>query len=220
MTDKKFPPNNIKAAIFDMDGTMINNMPYHRRAWLGFSRKHGLSLTEEEFKEKFSGKKNKEILEGLFRKALAQEEAKAYTEEKEQVYRDLYASFIKEIDGLSDLLRFLKSKGIKVAIATTAPEKNRSFALKKLGFEDTFDLVVGDEIVNKGKPDPEIYLITADKLQVEPEKCIVFEDSPPGVESAKRAGMKVIGILTTHSREELQKADLVINNYSELKLTK
>ena len=79
-------------------------------------------------------------------------------------------------------------------------------------------VVVGEE-VKKGKPDPEIYLITAEKLNIEPEKCLVFEDSPPGVESAKRAGMKVIGILTTHSKEELNKADLVINNFSELGLT-
>ncbi|OGY22830.1 MAG: hypothetical protein A2172_01925 [Candidatus Woykebacteria bacterium RBG_13_40_15] len=210
--------NNIEAVIFDMDGTMINNMPYHKKTWLEFCKRYGLSLTEEEFKNKYSGKKNDQIFKGLFNKNLSQEEINKYTEEKEQMYRDLYSPLIKEVDGLSDLIGMLKTSRIKLAIATTAPEKNRDLALKKLDLLGAFDVIVGDEEVKHGKPDPEIYLITAKKLQVAAEKCMVFEDSPPGVEAAKRAGMKVIGILTTHSKEELNKADLVINNFSELKL--
>jgi beta-phosphoglucomutase family hydrolase len=209
---------NIEAVIFDMDGTMINNMPYHQKAWKEFCRRKGLELSSEEFKEKISGKKNNQIFEILFKRKLSPEEETELTEEKEQLYRDIYSSDIKEVTGLSQLIHKFKTMGIKLAVATTAPKKNRDFGLKKLNLSDFFNLILGDEHVENGKPDPEIYLLTAKELNVEPRNCLVFEDTPVGVESAKRAGMKVVGISTTHSSKELQEADLLITDFTEFQL--
>ncbi len=208
----------IEAAIFDMDGTMINNMGHHKKAWLEFAKRHGLNFTEEEFKVRFSGKKNDQILPELFGKELTPEEIAAYGAEKESVYRELYAPDIKEVEGLKDLIAKLKEKGLKLAIATTANEANRKFGLDALGLTDSFDLILGEEHVQHGKPHPEIYLKTAEELKVDPARCVVFEDSPPGIQSGKSAGMKVIGILTTHSSKDLSNADLHIRDFTQLQI--
>ena len=225
MHDSETPINHeilnldgIEAAIFDMDGTMINNMSYHKKAWIEFCNRHGLSLTEDEFRERFSGKKNNQILNTVFGKELSPEEIKKFTDEKESIYQELYAPDIKEVQGLRNLLEQLKQRNIKLAIATTAPAGNREFGLKALGLNDTFEVILGDEHVNRGKPDPEIYLETAKKLGVDPTHCLVFEDSPVGVQAGKNAGMRVVGILTTHTAEELGAADQHVNDFAQLEL--
>lgn len=123
----------IDAAIFDMDGTMINNMGHHKKAWLEFAKRHGLNFTEDEFKERFSGKKNDNILPDIFGRDLTPEEILEYGAEKEAVYRELYAPDIKEVEGLREFIKKLREKGLKLAIATTAPEANRKFGLEALG---------------------------------------------------------------------------------------
>lgn len=202
-----------------MDGTMINNMAYHKKSWYEFCHRHNLKLDEVLFKEKISGKKNDQIFTLLFNRELSKEDVDSFTEEKEAVYRELYSPYIKPIEGLIETVNAIKSKGLHLAIATTAPKKNRDFALAELGLEGLFEVILGDEDVTKGKPDPEIYLKTAEKLGVAPKDCLVFEDSPPGANSGKKAGMTVIGVLTTHSKEELKMADAFIANYTEFQLT-
>jgi beta-phosphoglucomutase len=210
---------NYKAVIFDMDGTMIDNMSFHKKAWDAFCEKYGLELTEEEFKEKISGHKNDKVFDLLFNKKCTPEEIADYTQEKEALYRKLYEPEIHEISGLSATLAACKEFGIPVAVATTAPRANREFGFKKLNLPIEFTAILGDEDSKKGKPDPEIYLKTAQKLDVAPNECLVFEDSPPGVESAKAAGMTVIALLTSHTKEELADADYFIKDYTELVLT-
>lgn len=205
-----------KAAIFDMDGTMINNMVYHKKAWQEFLKRHGIGLTEDEFRQKISGKKNNQIFELVFGKKLDAESEAAFTEEKEGIYRELFAPDIKEVAGLIDTIATLHERGIKTAIATTAPAKNRDFALKSLGLEDKFEVILGDEHVSQGKPHPEIYLLAAEKLGVSPSKCLVFEDSPPGVASGKNAGMTVVGILSSHSAHEVSDADYTVNDFTDI----
>jgi beta-phosphoglucomutase family hydrolase len=207
-----------KAAIFDMDGTMINNMSYHKIAWKEFLKQHNISFTEEEFNKNIVGKKNDQILAYVFGRKLTSKELKDYAEEKEALYRETYKPAIQEINGLSQLLDELRSKHIKLAIATTAPEKNRIFGLEALGLGGLFDVILGDEDVQHGKPDPEIYLRTAEELHVMPSACVAFEDSIAGVESAKSAGMTVIGILSTHTVDELVRADYVVKDFSEVYL--
>lgn len=208
--------SDFDTAIFDMDGTMINNMPYHKKAWKEFAKRHGLDLTDEEFREKFSGKKNDQILRMIFGRELSAEEIARYTEEKEGVYRELYAPDIAPVAGLHELLNTLQKAGKKLAVATTAPKDNRDFGFKALGLENVFSVILGDEHVTRGKPHPEIYLETAKKLQVDPSRCLVFEDTPPGIQSAKDAGMKVVSVLTTHSAEENDQADYFIKDFTEL----
>ncbi len=211
--------SNVQAAIFDMDGTMVNNMAYHKRAWDEFCDRYSLELTEETYKKKISGKKNNDILTLLFERKLSSLEIEKYSAEKEAMYRKLYAPDIQPVDGLLEIIQKIQERGIILAIATTAPQKNREFVLKKLGLQNTFSTILGDEDVSKGKPAPEIYLKIVKKLGLQPQSCIAFEDSPPGVESAKVAGMTVIGILTAHSEEDLAKADLRVKDFSELIFT-
>lgn len=208
--------SDFDAAIFDMDGTMINNMEYHKKAWKEFAKRHGLDLTDEEFKEKMSGKKNDQIFKTIFDKELSEEEIAKYTEEKESVYRELYAAHIEPVAGLHDVITALQSAGKKLAVATTAPKDNREFGFKALGLENVFEVVLGDEDVTKGKPHPEIYVETAKKLGIDPARCIVFEDTPPGIQSGKDAGMKVISILTTHTEEDNKAADYFVKDFTEL----
>lgn len=208
--------NDFDAVIFDMDGTMINNMAYHKKAWKEFARRHGFDFTEEEFKEKFSGKKNDQIFAGIFGSDLPPDEAIRYGEEKEAIYRELYAADIEPVAGLHHLIETMQKAGKKVAVATTAPKDNRDFGFKALQLEDVFAVVLGEEHVTNGKPHPEIYLETAKRLEVAPERCLVFEDSPAGVASGKAAGMIVVGILTTHSEEELKDADYLVHDFTSV----
>lgn len=205
-----------KAAIFDMDGTMIENMAYHKKAWQEFLRRHDIHLGDEEFQKRISGKKNDQIFEIVFGQKLSGDEIKRYTHEKEAIYRELYKSDIKEVGGLTRFVDQLARAGVKLAIATTAPKDNRNFALESLALEGRFEVILGDEHVTNGKPHPEIYLSTAKMLGVEPRECIVFEDSLPGVESGKAAGMTVVALLTSHGENELSQADSVINDFSEV----
>lgn len=207
---------NIEAVIFDLNGTMVNDMGYHKKAWIEFCKRHEVNLTEKEFDEKFSGRKNSEMLPLIIGKKLSEDEIKKFSEDKEQIYRDIYSKFLDEVPGLKNLIQKLKAHNLKIAIATTAYEKNRRFILDYLGLENLFDLILGEEHVMHGKPHPEIYLKTAEQLGINPSKCLVFEDSPPGVESAKRAGMRVIGILTTHTKEDLVGADSCIKDFNQL----
>ena len=147
------------------------------------------------------------------------EEINSHAEKKEQLYRELYAPHIQEVRGLTEILQLLKSHNKKIAIATTAPKKNRDFGLEALGMSDIFSVVLGEEDITRGKPHPEIYLETAKRLGVTPDRCLVFEDSPPGVASGKSAGMTVVGLLTTHSEEELKDANYQVRDFTAVKFT-
>lgn len=205
-----------QAAIFDMNGTMIDDMAYHKIAWTEFFKRHGVELTDDEFRQKVSGKKNNQIFTEVFGKDLTPNQIREYTDEKEATYREMYAPDIHEVAGLTHSIEQLQGHGLKIAIATTAPAKNREFALEKLGLVGKFEVILGDEDVSKGKPDPQIYLQTAAQLGAQPERCIVFEDSPPGVAAGKRAGMTVIGLLTSHSADELADADFTIEDFTDI----
>lgn len=207
----------VDAVIFDMDGTMVNNNSYHKMAWFEFGKRHNIQLTDQDFKDKLSGRRNKEILTTLLGD-LTSEQIQEYAEEKESIYRDLYSKNIREVKGLTTLLDFLKQKGIKIVIATTAPKRNREFVIDCLKIHEFLDLVIGDEHVQKGKPNPEIYLQVANTLNVNPSKCLVFEDSPSGVQAAKKAGMKIVGLLTSHAVGELKGADFCIRDFTELRI--
>lgn len=215
---KNISLHNITAVIFDMDGTMIANAKHHDLAWQAFLKRYKLELTEEERMTKISSRRNHEIFGTLFGEDTPTEVREAYGEEKEEIYRELYKPDIKEVTGLSSLIEQLKKRKLKLAIATTAPRKNREFGLEALGHMNTFEVIVGNEDVTRGKPDPQIFLEAAKRLNVKPHQCLVFEDSPVGVDAAVHAGMRVIGIGTSHSEEELHKAETVVEDFSQITL--
>ena len=188
--------------IFDMDGVIVDNHKWHLEAWIEFGRRHGLKTTPEEFSASF-GSTNHLIMNSLFDGKITEEDILAFGREKEALFRALYRPFIKPVDGLPAFLQYAREKGIPIALATSAPAENVKFTLEATGLEGYFDLITDSSMVSRGKPDPQVYLLTAAKLGVSPSDCIVFEDSVPGIQSATKAGMRVIGVATTHKSAEL-----------------
>ncbi|MDB5262269.1 MAG: haloacid dehalogenase superfamily protein [Adhaeribacter sp.] len=208
------------AVIFDMDGVIIDSNPYHKEAWLQFAEKHNIELKEEEVGEKIFGKTNTTALRDVFGKEFSPEENMKLGEEKEAIYRELHEKDLVPIPGVRQYLERLKQNGIPMAVATNAPVSNVDFIMERTGLRHYFEVVIDSSSVKNGKPDPEIYLKSAEKLGMPPARCIVMEDSVPGAEAGLRAGMKVIAITTTHSKEELSQTHLVIEAYEELSLEK
>ena len=200
------------AFLFDMDGVIVDSNPYHKIALKQFCQQHGHELTEDQLREKIYGRTNKDWIANLFGK-IDQETLKKYADEKEALFRELYENDIRPVNGLPQFLALMEKQGIARAIATSAPKENVDFTLKKTGLGKFFPVIRDESFVTKGKPDPEIYLKTAAALGYKPQQCIVIEDSLSGVASGKAAGCKVVGISTTHSREELKDTDLTIENF-------
>lgn len=215
----KLDLSKLKAVIFDMDGTMIDNTQFHKKAWIEFCKRHGITLTEEEYLHKISGKRNDEILHMLLGRRIGEEEYNFLDEQKESIYRELYKPYIKEAAGLKALLRKLSDHGLKLGIATTSSYRNRTFVLETLNLRKYFQVVIGGEDSKHGKPHPEIYLLAAQNLGVDPKNCLAFEDTALGIKSAKAAGMEVVGVLTAHSKEELQEADYFIKDFLEVNIS-
>jgi beta-phosphoglucomutase family hydrolase len=207
---------NEAAVIFDLDGTLIDNNSFHLQAWQEFYKKRNRSLTEEEYKKHFNGKTNTDVLAHVFEEPLSAEDTEKYTNEKEDLYREIYAPHIQPVKGLLNLLQQIHNAGIPMAIATSGIKVNIDYMFEHIPIRHYFKEVIYSKHIKKGKPDPEIYLVTAEKLPVAPEKCVVFEDSVAGIQSAKAAGMKVVAITTTHTIDELKIADKLINNYDEI----
>jgi len=195
----------IKAAIFDLNGTMIADQKWHREAWRQILKKYGIDMMDEFYRTKISGGKNYWILKKIF-PGISDEENNKRALEKEALYREIYKDEIKEVPGLTNLLNKLADKKIKLAMATTASKLNRDFAIEKLGLENVFELTVGDEDVKNAKPDPEIYLLTAQKLGVEPYECLVIEDAVVGVRAAVDAGMTAVGLVSGYAPERVMKS--------------
>jgi beta-phosphoglucomutase family hydrolase len=205
---------NTAAVIFDMDGVIVDNHAYHHEAWMTFFQKYG--LTVEGDVSHFFGRTNQDILEAVFPDELDQAHLYQFAGEKEKLYRELYEGNVEMAEGLPELLENLLKMGMKLAVATSAPPGNVDFVMKNTGLRRYFDLVVDSSMVAKGKPDPEIYLLAARKLNVKPARCVVVEDSVSGIRAALAAGMKVVAITTTSGRERLAEADMIIDNFDEL----
>jgi beta-phosphoglucomutase family hydrolase len=205
-----------RAVIFDMDGTMVHNMPAHHKAWDIFFEHHNLHLTPQEYAEKVSTKQDDEIMRNLFGTSISEQDIARYTQEKESCYRELYREHVVAVPGLCELLERLHARAIPLGVATTAVRENRDLVFDALSVRPFFSVVVGDEDVARGKPDPEIYFTAARLLGVDPAECLVFEDSPAGVTAAHRAGMTVIGVLTSYTKQDLALADDWICDYREI----
>lgn len=208
---------HFKAVIFDMDGTLVHNMHFHQQAWMQFLQNHGIHITEEEYNEKNHGTRM-EIVPRYFNRKLTAEETNKLGAEKEALYREIYTPHLQPISGLDLFLTKLKEKNIKIGLATAGDKENIDFTIDGLGIRHYFDVVTGSEEVKKGKPDPEVFLLTAQKLGVAPQECLVAEDSMSGIQAGLTANMQVLGIASTHTREELALFELynIIIDYTEL----
>lgn len=198
----------IEAVLFDMDGVVVDNLPYHVDAWLLFCEKKNIPLTREIFYQELNGMNSKDTFEWFFKRPMTKEEVHPLEEEKEVIYREFYKPHLQPAPGLLEFLKALHGLGIKTALATSAGVGNIDFTIDGIGLRDQFDVIVGGGEVNKGKPDPEIYLLAANKLGVNTENCWVIEDSLQGIKSGQSAGCRVVGITTSHTKSELSHTEI------------
>jgi beta-phosphoglucomutase len=196
----------IPAAIFDLNGTLIDDMRAHARAWAAIVRELGVEVPLERFERDLAGMKSAETFEAVLGRALPAAEVLRLSERKEAMYRELYAPDLRLVPGARELLVRLRASGARTAIATAAPLANRDFALDGLALRPLFDVVVGEEQAARGKPAPDLYLAAARALDVPADGCIAFDDAVNGVRAAVAAGMRAVGITTRTPEADLRAA--------------
>jgi len=185
------------AFIFDMDGTIVDNMLVHNQTWQTVLADEGVQIDIDEFNRQTTGKKTPEILRLFLGERATPAEISRISEKKETIYRQVFRPYLRAIAGLQGFLEQSRRLRIPVALATSAGKVNIEYTLTGTGLKPYFDVLVSGEEVQQGKPDPEIFLIAARRLGIPPQRCLVFEDALLGVEAACRAGMKAIAITTT-----------------------
>lgn len=193
----------LQALLFDLDGTLVDNMMVHHRAWQRKLAELGLEYTLERVKAEIHGV-NLEILERLFGERFTHEERVQIAWDKEAAYREIFAAdFVANIvPGALEFIRAAHDLGIPMAIGTAGPEENAFFVIDNLGIRELMGHIVHSGMVSKGKPDPEVFRQGADALGVALEDCIIFEDSVTGAKAANNAGCPVVVLTTTHVEEE------------------
>ncbi|NVO06984.1 MAG: HAD family phosphatase [Rhodoferax sp.] len=192
-----------QALIFDMDGTMVDSMPSHTESWAELARRHGIAVDMPVLMRRTTGRTGLECIRILFERDLSDAEAYAYLQEKEQLYRDIFAPKFAEVQGFSDFASEARARGLQIGVGSAGDQHNIAFAYANLKLRPLPSVAVGGDEGLPGKPEPAIFLEVARRLGVAPQHCIVFEDAPLGIEAARRAGMRAVGICTGHTVAEL-----------------
>lgn len=208
------------AVIFDMDGVICHTNPYHSMAFREFFSSRNLAPTDEEFAAHMFGKSNSYILSHFFNRPVSGEELLQLEEEKESLFRKIYEPHIDPIAGIVPFITNLFDHGVHLGVATSAPKANLDLILGKVAIREKMGSILASEDVKKHKPDPEVYLKSAANLGVDPAQCVVFEDSFSGVSAALNAGMRVVGVLSSHTEAELPPCNLYITDYKDLSYEK
>lgn len=197
-----------KAFLFDLNGTMINDMHYHINAWYQLLNSMGATISPEETKRQCYGK-NHELLERIFPGRFSEDEKKIISVEKEKAYQQGFRPYLKLVDGLDKFLVKAHQDDIKMGIGSAAIMMNVDFVLDGLQIRKYFSAIVSADEVILSKPDPETFLKCADLLNLKSEDCLVFEDSPKGTEAAKNAGMNCVVITTMHEPGEFESGNII-----------
>lgn len=200
----------VRAFLFDMDGTIVDNMSFHTDSWVEFFKRRGRTIDRDAFFLATAGRHGREIIRAEMGADLTGDEVTALNSEKEVVYRELYGPHRKTVTGFDALIAAAKVAGVKLAVATAAQASNVTFTLDGLDLRKHFDAVVTAADVPRGKPHPDVFLEAAHRVGAAPEHCIVFEDAPLGVEAARRAGMRCVVITTTLPAASFAEFDNVI----------
>lgn len=203
-----------RAVLWDLDGTLVDSENYHWQSWQHAMALDGTTVTHKQFTQTF-GQRNETILRGWLGDDAAPERIQRVADAKEIEYRRLAEERgLTPLPGAADWLVRLQATGWKQAIASSAPRLNVDVMLRALKLEHYFDAIVASEDVTKGKPDPEVFLTAAARLGLPASRCIVVEDAAAGVEAARRAGMRSIGV----SRAAVLPADVFVRSLSDLPL--
>lgn len=196
-----------RAVIFDLDGTLVDNMPWHAQAFETFVQRHNLPPMDLVMRERTDGKRNREIFPILFGRDMDDAEISTLEEEKEGLYRELSRGRLRPLGGLVALLDRLADRGIAAAVATSGPRKNVAHTLAELGLAERFAAVARGDQVALGKPAPDVFLHAASLLGLPPTECLAFEDAPLGVASARHAGMCTVAVTSTFPPELFARHD-------------
>ncbi|MCU0334815.1 MAG: HAD family phosphatase [Chitinophagaceae bacterium] len=206
----------LEAVIFDMDGTLVDSMPYHHKSWELFFQQQGIYLSKEEFDRIHHGTLF-DIMPRIFGD-ISHEESYRLGMLKEAAFRELYKNEIQPISGLVGWLQQLQTAKLKIGLGTAADWTNADFTVDAIQIRSFFDAIVTSDTVKEGKPSPAVYQEVARQLQVEPANCVVFEDTVSGIQAGLAAGMKVIGITTGMDARAMQSlpVSMVIADYEHL----
>ncbi|MEE8471286.1 MAG: HAD family phosphatase [Dehalococcoidia bacterium] len=204
-----------KALIWDMDGVIADTAPFHFLSWQRAAQERGITFTESDFKQIF-GKRNPEIIAEKFGADIPAPDVDALAQRKEEHFRTLVGQNVKPFPGVLSLLHSLKAAKWKMAVVSSTPMENIELITRSLEIAGLFDTVVSDRDVSRGKPDPEGFLLAAERLGVEPGYCVVIEDAIAGVRAAKNAGMKCVAVTNTHPAERLAEADMAVDSLENI----
>jgi HAD superfamily hydrolase (TIGR01509 family) len=207
--------NKYKAFLFDLNGTVIDDMDYHITAWHKIFNELGAAKSMEETKLECYGK-NHEVIERVFPGRFSEAEKDVMSIEKEKKYQDAFRPHLKLIEGLDDFLKKAYQQRVRMAIGSAAITFNIDFVLDGLNLRKYFDAIVSADDITKSKPDPETFLKCAKLLNAEARDCLVFEDSPKGTESALHAEMKCVALTTMHQPDEFNQVNIIkfIDHYT------
>ncbi|GER83672.1 beta-phosphoglucomutase [Thermogemmatispora aurantia] len=206
----------LRAVIWDLDGVIIDSAQAHFRAWQRLAQEEGWRLSEEEFRATF-GMRNDRIIPLLWGE-MPPERIRALSERKEAYFRELVRQNPQSLalPGALELLQAVHEAGIAQALASSTPPENIALISELLGLQRYLQVLISGEMVERGKPAPDIFLKAAEALQVPPSACVVIEDAVAGIEAAHAAGMRCLAVATTREPEALYEADLVVRSLSEV----
>jgi beta-phosphoglucomutase len=209
--------STVLGVIFDMDGVLVDSYHPHRQSWQEMARVEGLAMTDEQFAAGF-GKTSREIIaEQWPQRHYSEEKIREVDRAKEAAYRQIIAVDFPAMDGAVELLQALKSAGYRLAVGSSGPPENIDLCLERLGQRALFDAVVTGADVRRGKPDPQVFVLAAERMGIAPSCCVVVEDAAIGVQAAHAAGTQAIGLASTgRTRESLAEAELVVDSLREL----
>jgi HAD superfamily hydrolase (TIGR01509 family) len=193
-----------KAVIFDIDGTLVDNMHLHAEAFGVFVERHGLPPLTAADRARLDGRRNSEIFPILFNREVPREEWLAYEHEKEGLYRELSRGRLSPMKGLHELIERLRTEHVPVALATSAPKANVVHTLAELELAAEFPVIVRGDEVARGKPAPDVFIEAARRLGMAAPECLVFEDAPMGIEAAHAAGMRVVALTTSFQKAHFE----------------
>ena len=203
--------------IFDMDGVLIDSYRAHFESWRRIAAEEGLHITEPQFAKTF-GRTSREIIAALWGdKTCDETKIQDLDRRKEAAFRDLIRDDFPIMPGARELLDELHANGFLLAIGSSGPPENVALTLERLGRQSLFSAVVTGMDVTRGKPDPQVFLLAAERLGLPPDRCVVVEDAPAGIEAAHAAGAKAVGLASTgRTHQDLAAADLVVDHLHEL----
>ncbi len=204
----------IKAVIWDLDGVILDSADEHRRAWQRLAREEGIPMTDADFWATF-GKRNDDIFATLWGN-LTPEQVKVLSDRKEQYFRELIQESAAPLPGAIELMRALRDSHFAQALASSTPIENINLIANVLGLKQYLSVLVSGETVAKGKPAPDIFLIAATELHMNPNVCLVIEDAIAGVEAAHAAGMRCIAVAGNRDLPGLRKAELMVKDLTQV----